>query len=175
MLLGPRDGSAAEAWRLDNSTDAPITVDTVSVAADLGSPAGYAYQTGKSVISNHLEAETRFHTPQLLADHGVRRAVNVLIEKGGEGKAFFGVLEVDSSDPGQFDQADADFLYGFAGLLGIAIERQQAADAAVESDRRRDEFLAWAERGERLNAGVVLFARTLDFDPDKIDVNVNHN
>ena len=33
----------------------------------------------------------------------------------------FGVLEVDSSDPGQFDQADADFLYGFAGLLGIAI------------------------------------------------------
>jgi two-component sensor histidine kinase len=110
---------------------APDTVDTVSVAADLGSPAGYAYQTGKSVISNHLEAETRFHTPQLLADHGVRRAVNVLIEKGGEGKAFFGVLEVDSADPGQFDQGDADFLAGFAGLLGIAIERQQA-DARLQ-------------------------------------------
>jgi two-component system, sensor histidine kinase PdtaS len=110
---------------------APDTIDTVSVAADLGSPAGYAYQTGKSVISNHLEAETRFHTPQLLADHGVRRAVNVLIEKGGEGKAFFGVLEVDSADPGQFDQGDADFLAGFAGLLGIAIERQQA-DARLQ-------------------------------------------
>jgi two-component sensor histidine kinase len=110
---------------------APDTIDIVSVAADLGSPAGYAYQTGASVISNHLEAETRFRTPQLLAEHGVRRAVNVLIERGGEGKAFFGVLEVDSADPGQFDQRDADFLAGFAGLLGIAIERQQA-DARLQ-------------------------------------------
>lgn len=115
---------AGVGWDLD-------TVDNVSLAADLGSPAGYAYQTGATVISNHLEAETRFRTPKLLADHGVRRAINVLIEKGGEGKTFFGVLEVDSADPGQFDEADADFLAGFAGLLGIAIERQQA-DAKLQ-------------------------------------------
>jgi two-component system, sensor histidine kinase PdtaS len=56
----------------------------------------------------------------------------VLIEKGGERKNFFGVLEVDSADPGQFDEADADFLAGFAGLLGIAIERQQA-DAKLQA------------------------------------------
>jgi two-component system, sensor histidine kinase PdtaS len=105
---------------------APGTVDNVSLGADIESPAGYAYRTGKAVISNHLQEETRFRTPQLLADHGVRRAINVLIERGGEGKAFFGVLEVDSPDPGQFDEADAHFLAGFAGLLGIAIERQQA-------------------------------------------------
>jgi two-component sensor histidine kinase len=110
---------------------APGTIDAVSLAADMGSPAGYAYRTGESVISNHLKAENRFRTPQLLADHGVRRAVNVLIEKGGEGKAFFGVLEVDSADPGQFDTRDAEFLAGFAGLLGIAIERQQA-DARLQ-------------------------------------------
>jgi two-component system, sensor histidine kinase PdtaS len=106
-------------------------IDSFSLAADLGSPAGYAYQMGATVISNHLAAETRFRTPQLLADHGVRRAINVPIEKGGEGKAFFGVLEVDSADPGQFDQGDADFLAGFAGLLGIAIERQHA-DAKLQ-------------------------------------------
>jgi two-component sensor histidine kinase len=104
----------------------PGTIDNVSLAADIESPAGYAYQTGATVISNHLEAETRFRTPKLLAEHGVRRAINVLIERGGDGKSFFGVLEVDSPDPGQFDQADANFLAGFAGLLGIAIERQQA-------------------------------------------------
>jgi len=104
----------------------PGTIDAVSLAADIGSPAGYAYQTGESVISNHLEADTRFRTPKLLADYRIRRAINVLIEKGGEGKAFFGVLEVDSADPGQFDQDDANFLAGFAGLLGVAIERQQA-------------------------------------------------
>ena len=110
---------------------APGTIDNVSLAADIGSPAGFAYQTGQTVISNHLEVETRFRTPQLLADHGVRRAINVLIEKGGDGNSFFGVLEVDSADPGQFDQADADFLAGFAGLLGVAIERQQA-DARLQ-------------------------------------------
>lgn len=50
------------------------TIDIVSLAADVGSPAGYAYRTGQSVISNHLEADTRFRTPQLLVDHGVRAA-----------------------------------------------------------------------------------------------------
>jgi GAF domain-containing protein len=109
----------------------PGTIDIVSLAADVGSPAGYAYRTGESIISNHLEADTRFRTPQLLAEHGIRRAVNVLIEKGGEGKVFFGVLEVDSADPGQFDQDDVEFLAGFAGLLGVAIERQQA-DARLQ-------------------------------------------
>jgi two-component system, sensor histidine kinase PdtaS len=103
----------------------------IPLAADIGSPAGYAYQTGEAVISNHLEAETRFRTPRILTEHGIKRAINVLIEKGGEGKAFFGVLEVDSADPGQFDRGDADFLTGFAGLLGIAIERQQA-DAKLQ-------------------------------------------
>ncbi len=116
------------------------TIDIVSLAADVGSPAGYAYRTGESLISNHLEADTRFRTPPLLAEHGIRRAVNVLIEKGGEGKAYFGVLEVDSADPGQFDQGDADFLAGFAGLLGVAIERQQA-DAGLHEALKHQALL----------------------------------
>src|SRR6476469_78722 len=102
------------------------TVGRVSLGVDLESPAGYAFQTGQMVISNHLQKETRFRTPTLLSDHGIRRAINVLIARGGEDHLPFGVLEVDSPDPGQFDVADADFLAGFAGLLGIAIERQHA-------------------------------------------------
>jgi two-component sensor histidine kinase len=105
---------------------APETIGNVSVGIDMESPAGYAFHTGQIVISNHLQEETRFRTPSLLADHGVKRAINVLIARGGEGHLPFGVLEVDSPDAGQFDLADADFLAGFAGLLGIAIERQQA-------------------------------------------------
>src|SRR6201996_1228931 len=101
-------------------------VGRVSLGLDLESPAGYAFQTGQMVISNHLQEETRFRTPKLLTDHGIRRAINVLIARGGEGHLPFGVLEVDSADSGQFDIADADFLAGFAGLLGIAIERQHA-------------------------------------------------
>jgi two-component sensor histidine kinase len=119
---------------------APGTINIVSLGTDTGSPAGYAYQTGKSVISNHLESETRFRTPQLLADHGIRRAINVLIERGAEGNQSFGVLEVDSADPGKFDEADAHFLAGFASLLGIAIERQQA-DAKLQKALEHQELL----------------------------------
>ena len=104
----------------------PEVIGQVSLGVDLESPAGYAFQTGQVVISNHLQEETRFRTPKLLSDHGIRRAINVLIARGGEGHLPFGVLEVDSPEPGQFDLADADFLAGFAGLLGIAIERQHA-------------------------------------------------
>ncbi|MBB5046483.1 two-component sensor histidine kinase [Rhodopseudomonas rhenobacensis] len=107
------------------------TVGIVSLGADVESPAGFAYQTGKTVISNHLESETLFRTPRLLADHGIKRAINVLIPQGGEGNEPFGVLEVDSAEPGQFDQGDAYYLDAFAGLLGIAIERQQA-DAELQ-------------------------------------------
>ena len=119
---------------------APGTINIVSLGADTGSPAGYAYETGNSVISNHLEAETRFRTPQLLADHGIRRAINVLIERGAEGNQSFGVLEVDSADPGEFDEADVHFLAGFASLLGIAIERQQA-DANLQKALDHQELL----------------------------------
>src|SRR4029077_11220868 len=104
----------------------PGIVGRVSLGVDLESPAGYAFQTGQMVISNHLQEETRFRTPKLLSEHGIKRAINVLIARGGEGNLPFGVLEVDSADSGQFDLADADFLAGFAGLLGIAIERQHA-------------------------------------------------
>jgi two-component system, sensor histidine kinase PdtaS len=110
---------------------APDTIGQVSLGVDLESPAGYAFHTGQIVISNHLQEETRFRTPKLLSEHGIKRAINVLIARGGEGHLPFGVLEVDSADSGQFDLADADFLAGFAGLLGIAIERQQA-DAELQ-------------------------------------------
>src|SRR6201747_1497221 len=110
---------------------APGTVGHVSLGIDMESPAGYAFHTAQIVISNHLQEETRFRTPKLLSDHGIKRAINVLIARGGEGHLPFGVLEVDSPDSGQFDLADADFLAGFAALLGVAIERQHA-DAELQ-------------------------------------------
>ena len=108
-------------------------IDNVAHGANRESPAGYAYHIGQGVISNDLRHELRFEIPELLRDHGVRRIINVVIEVGGPGNGPFGVLEVDSPDPGQFDHADADFLTGFAGLLGIAIERQQADAKLAEA------------------------------------------
>ena len=97
-------------------------VGTASVGADLASPAGYALHTGKPVISNHLENEQRFRTPELLVEHGIRRAMNVILQ--GDGSPF-GVLEVDSRSEGEFGEHDIAFLQGAANILGMAIEQQQ--------------------------------------------------
>ena len=100
----------------------PGLVGTASVGADLESPSGFALKTGKPVISNHLEIEERFRTPDLLKVHGVRRAINVILQGDG---APFGVLEVDSRSPGEFSEHDIAFLQGAANILGMAIERQR--------------------------------------------------
>jgi two-component sensor histidine kinase len=113
-------------------------IDNITHGANRESPAGYAYHIGQGIISNSLEEEPRFEIPELLRDHGVRRVINVLIEVGGAGNGPFGILEVDSPDPGRFDHADADFLTGFAGLLGIAIERQQADAKLAEAVEYQD-------------------------------------
>jgi two-component sensor histidine kinase len=97
-------------------------VGSASVGADLASPGGYALRTGKPVISNHLENEQRFRTPELLVEHRVRRAMNVILQGDG---APFGVLEVDSTSEGEFGEHDIAFLQGAANILGMAIEQQQ--------------------------------------------------
>ena len=100
----------------------PGVVGEASIGVDLASPAGFALRTGKPVISNHLENEERFRTPELLAQHGVRRAMNVILQ--GDGSPF-GVLEVDSRSEGEFVPHDLAFLQGAANILGMAIERQR--------------------------------------------------
>src|ERR1700722_10707027 len=97
-------------------------VGVATVGADLASPAGYALRTGKPVISNHLENEQRFRTPELLVEHGIRRAMNVILQGYG---SPFGVLEVDSTSEGEFGEHDIAFLQGAANILGMAIEQQQ--------------------------------------------------
>jgi two-component sensor histidine kinase len=112
-------------------------VGTASVGADLASPSGFALRTGKPVISNHLESEERFRTPDLLATHGVRRAINVILQGDG---APYGVLEVDSRSEGEFSEHDIAFLQGAANILGMAIERQRK-EQALKSSLERQQIL----------------------------------
>ena len=98
-------------------------VGIATVGADMASPAGFALHTGKPVISNHLENEQRFRTPELLVEHGIRRAMNVILQGDN---APFGVLEVDSRSPGEFGKHDIAFLQGTANILGMAIEQQRS-------------------------------------------------
>src|SRR6202051_3978942 len=100
----------------------PGIIGVASIGADLASPAGFALRTGKPVISNHLENEERFRTPEILQQHGIHRAMNVILQ--GDGKPF-GVLEVDSRSEDEFVEHDLSFLQGAANILGMAIERER--------------------------------------------------
>lgn len=100
----------------------PDVIGVAQVGADLASPAGFALKTGKPVVSNHLENEERFRTPELLARYGVSRAMNVILQGDG---APFGVLEVDSRSDNDFTEQDIPFLQGAANILGMALERER--------------------------------------------------
>lgn len=95
-------------------------VGEARIGADLESPAGYALQTGRPVISNELHKEERFRLPALLGDHGVKSAANVIIKTKGH---VFGVLEADSRQPKVFSDDDLKFLQGYATVLAFAIEQ----------------------------------------------------
>ncbi len=131
-------------------------VGHATIGADLESPAGFALHTGQPALSNHLAREQRFRTPQLLLDHGVERAINVLID--GEDRPF-GVLEVDSRHRGRFNQQDTAFLQALANLLGVVIARHGAearrARVQAELDAERKRLAAVLDQ---MPLGVVIAA-----------------
>jgi two-component sensor histidine kinase len=114
-------------------------VGQATIGSDLESPAGFAFRTKQPVISNHLASETRFRTPSLLAQHGIKSAINVII-RSPSGDAF-GVLEGDSSGRNDFSHHDILFLQTLANTLGAALEMQQRQDARDEAMREKDQLI----------------------------------
>lgn len=142
----------------------PDVIGIATVGADIESPAGYALITGKPVISNHLENEDRFRTPELLAKHGIKRAMNVILQ--GDGTPY-GVLEVDSRLEGEFSVNDISFLQGAANLLGMAIERQRI-EANLRTALERNQFLL-KEVNHRVNNSLALVASMLHLKSATVD------
>jgi two-component sensor histidine kinase len=134
----------------------PDVIGVATVGADAESPAGFALITGKPVISNHLENEERFRTPQLLVQHGIRRAMNVILQGDG---APYGVLEVDSRSEGEFSVRDISFLQGAANVLGMAIERHRI-ERNLRTALERNQLLL-REVNHRINNSLALVASML--------------
>jgi two-component sensor histidine kinase len=131
-------------------------VGVATVGADLESPSGFALHTGKPVISNHLENEQRFRTPELLVEHGIRRAMNVILQ--GDGSPY-GVLEVDSRSEGEFSENDVSFLQGAANILGMAIERQRY-ELRLKAALDRQQILV-KETSHRVKNGLQMVSAML--------------
>jgi hypothetical protein len=98
-------------------------VGRATVGADLESPSGFALRTGKPVISNHLENEQRFRTPELLVEHGIRRAMNVILQ--GDGSPYVVCWRSTVALRENSAKMTSPSFQGAANILGMAIEQQQ--------------------------------------------------
>jgi two-component sensor histidine kinase len=141
----------------------PDVVGVATVGADLASPAGYALRTGKPVISNHLENEERFRTPEILRQHGIHRAMNVILQ--GDGRPF-GVLEVDSRSDDEFVEHDLAFLQGAANLLGMAIERERH-ERHLKTALDRQELLL-KEMNHRVKNSLMIVSSMLHLQASEV-------
>jgi two-component sensor histidine kinase len=142
----------------------PGVVGVARIDAELNSPAGYALHSGKPVISNHLENETRFKTPELLQRHGITRAMNVILQ--GDGKPF-GVLEVDSRVQTEFVEQDIAFLQGAANILGMAIEREREERKLREALTRNEALLK--EMNHRVKNSLAIVGGMLRLQANDAD------
>ena len=138
-------------------------VGTARIGADLASPAGFALRTGKPVISNHLGNEERFRTPDILRQHGIHRAMNVILQ--GDGRPF-GVLEVDSRSEDEFIENDLAFLQGTANLLGMAIERDRH-ERSLKAALERQEVLL-KEMSHRVKISMMIVSSMLQLQASAV-------
>jgi len=96
----------------------PGVVGHVVSRADVSSPQGRAFITGKPSICNDLRRDNEFELPPFYAAHGIVSTIDVVI-KGSDQP--YGVLEIDSDEQQDYDQHDVDFLTGFANVLAEAV------------------------------------------------------
>jgi PAS domain S-box-containing protein len=104
----------------------PGVVGHATARAERGSSEGYALQTGKPAISPDIANEKRFRYSQFIVDAGVKALINVVI-LGGKERPAYGVLQVDSRTPRDFNDLDTEFLRSYANLLAAAVERLRIA------------------------------------------------
>lgn len=131
----------------------PGVIGVVTVRAADNTSEGIALRTGEPMISPDIATETRFTYPAFLTENGVRAIANVLII-GGQNRRPFGILQIDSRQPRDFDAEDTTFLRSYANLLAAAVDRLRNHKEARAAESR----LLHGQRIEavgRLSAGVA--------------------
>lgn len=119
----------------------PGVVGRTRLAADVSSPAGYTLQSGKSLVVDDIRGSPEFRLPDVLADHGIVCLANVPISYDS---TVWGVLEVDSDMPREFNEGEVEFLEALACMIAGGLQHAQAvartnataAAAAVQSSQR---------------------------------------
>jgi two-component sensor histidine kinase len=156
-------------------------IGNVVSRADVTSPQGRAFITGKPSICNDLRDDNDFKLPPFYAEHGIVSTIDVVI-KGSDDQPY-GVLEIDNNEQHDYDQHDIDFLTGFAnvlaeavatsvrtGILQSTIERMKVL--VEEKDRLLEQKKVLAEELQhrvRNNLQLVygMLSKQLDETPDR--------
>ena len=114
--------------------------------ADISSPQGRAFITGKPSICRDVQQDNEFELPAFYSEHGIVSTIDILIK--GSSDRPYGVLEVDSDEHRDFDEHDIDFLTGFANVLAEAVDTservlllQTTIDRMKELVEQKDELL----------------------------------
>ncbi|WP_210529506.1 PAS domain S-box protein [Rubellimicrobium arenae] len=81
----------------------------------------FAIEAGEPVVTQDIAREDRFDVPDFMKDEGVVALVNVPIFLPG--RRAYGLLQVDDTEPRDFDQDDIEFLRTYATILGPVIDR----------------------------------------------------
>lgn len=112
-------------------------VGQATITADVSLQAGYTLQFQAPVIVRDLRTETRFRSPDMLADHDVRSGMSVTIPiPNAPTHRAYGVLSVHSRQLRAFATYDVDFLQSVANLLATTILRRRTEAALREQERR---------------------------------------
>jgi len=113
----------------------PGVVGKVTIEAEEDTSEGLALKMGEPMISPDIGKETRFRYPPFLTENGVRAVANVVII-GGKDRPPFGILQVDSREPRQFNDEDIVFLRSYANLVAAAVDRLRVIGDVREGQER---------------------------------------
>jgi len=98
--------------------------------ADKSSTQGRAFVSGEPVIVEDIAESKGYRLPRFYAQHGIVSTADVLIKSNA---GSWGVLEVASAEPRQFDRHDVVFLTGFANVLAGAVTAAERTASVQEA------------------------------------------
>lgn len=113
----------------------------------------YSIEAGQPVLTRDIAHEDRFEVPAFLKEAGIVAFVNVPIFVPGVRP--YGILQVDSDKPRDFDEDDIQFLRTYASILGPVIDRLHLAAVRQTVEDQRSADIAALEELQRVATELV--------------------
>ena len=107
-------------------------VGRAKIRTGADSQSGYTLLSSEPVISEDLDAESRFSASSLQYEHGVKSGMSIIVH--GPDRPF-GVLGIDTVSHRTFTGDDVNFLQAVANVLAAAVGRSYSEDALRKSEQ----------------------------------------